>query len=170
MVTKGQLIWSLALLLIFFTVIRTLGERTRPATVALDCDHFTAGDASALERCLALRPDDVEIMTDLGSAYEQVAQWDRAEAVYRRALTVDADDGDVRVRLGGVLLQRGDAAGARREATAALAVQPGGAAALDLIRRAASLPGLPGRSGPPGPPRSPGSPEAASTGGAGGKR
>jgi Tfp pilus assembly protein PilF len=131
----SQLIWSLALLLIFFTIIRTVGERTRPATVALDCDHFTAGDTPALERCLDVHPDDVEIMTDLGGAYEQAAQWDRAEAVYRRALAIDADNGDVRVRLGGVLLRRGDAAGARREATAALAVQPGGAAALDLIRR-----------------------------------
>jgi len=134
----AQLVWSLVLLLFFFIVVRTLGERTRPTTVALDCEHFTAGDTPALERCLELRPDDVEIMTDLGRAYEQAAQWDRAEAVYRRALAIDAGDGDVRVRLGSVLLQRGDAAGARREGTAALAIQPGGAGALDLIRRAES--------------------------------
>lgn len=140
----AQLIWSAALLLLFFTVIRTVGERTRPATVALDCDHFTAGDTPALERCLELRPDDVEIMTDLGGAYEQAAQWDRAEAVYRRALAIDAEDGDVRVRLARVLLRRGDAAGARREAAAALAIQPGGAAALDLIRHAALPPGTGG--------------------------
>ena len=75
-------------------------------------------------------------MTDLGGAYERLSEWDRAEAVYRRALMIDAEDGDVRVRLGAVLLQRGDAAGARREAMAALAVQPGGTAALELIRRA----------------------------------
>jgi Flp pilus assembly protein TadD len=138
------LIWSIVLLFLFFAVVRPLGEWTRPAEVALDCDHFTAGDTPALERCLELRPDDVEIMTDLGGAYEQAGQWDRAEAVYRRALAIDADDGDVRVRLGGVLLQRGDAAGARREATAALAVQPGGAAALELIRHATLSPGPPG--------------------------
>jgi tetratricopeptide (TPR) repeat protein len=130
------LIWSLALLMIFFTVIRTLGERTRPATPALDCDHFTAGDTPALERCLELRSDDVELMTSLGGIYEAAAQWDRAEAVYRRALSIDPQDGDLRVRLGEVLLHRGDRAGARREAKAALAVQPGGTAVLDLIRRA----------------------------------
>jgi Flp pilus assembly protein TadD len=140
---RGQLLWSLALLVIFFTVIRTVDERTRPAAVALDCDHFTAGDTSALERCLELHPDDVEIMTDLGGAYEQAAEWDRAEAVYRRALAIDGEDGDVRVRLGRVLLERGDADGARREAMAALTVQPGGAAARDLIRRAAIPPGSP---------------------------
>ena len=131
-------ILSTLLLVLFFAVIRTLGERTRPAAVALDCDHFTAGDMPALERCLELRPDDVQLMTDLGDAYEQAAQWNRAEAVYRRALSIDAEDGDLRVRLGGVLLQRGDAAGARREATAALVVQPGRAAAIDLINRASS--------------------------------
>jgi len=134
----ARLIWSTVLLVLFFAVIRTLGERTRPAAVALDCDHFAAGDTPALERCLELRPDDVQLMTDLGDAYEQAAQWDRAEAVYRRALSIDAEDGDLRVRLGGVLLQRGDAAGARREATAALVVQPGRAAAIDLINRASS--------------------------------
>ena len=90
----------------------------------------------ALERCLELRPDDVELMADLGAAYEQAGQWDRAESVYRRALAIDAEDGDIRVRLGNILLRRGDASGARREAVAALAVQPGRAPALDLIGRA----------------------------------
>jgi Flp pilus assembly protein TadD len=102
----------------------------------LDCDHFAAEDTPALERCLVLRPDDVELMTDLGDAYEAAAQWDRAQAMYRRALTFDPEDGDLRVRLGRVLLRRGDLAGARREARAALTVQPGTMAALELIRRA----------------------------------
>ena len=75
-------------------------------------------------------------MTDLGGAYEEAAQWDRAEAVYRRALSIDPEDGDVRVRLGVVLLERGDRAAALREATAALAVQPNRIAALELLRRA----------------------------------
>jgi Flp pilus assembly protein TadD len=129
------LLWSAVLLLLFFTVIRTLGDRTRPAEAALDCDHFAAGDTPALERCLDVRPDDVELMTELGDAYEAAAQWDRAEAVYRRALLFDPEDGDIRVRLGGALLHRGDPAGARREAAAALAVQPGRTVALDLMRR-----------------------------------
>jgi Flp pilus assembly protein TadD len=129
-------LWSVVLLFLFFAVIRTLGERTRPAGTALDCDHFAAGDTPALERCLEVRPDDVELMTDLGDVYEAAMQWDRAEAVYRRALTFDPVDGDVRVRLGRVLLQRGDLGGARREATEALVVQPGRTAALELLRRA----------------------------------
>jgi Flp pilus assembly protein TadD len=124
------------LLLIFFTVVRTLGERTRPVEAALDCRHVERHDVTALERCLEVRPRDVEMMADLGAAYEQRGQWDRAESTYRRALGVDAEDGDIRVRLGSILLRRGDAVGALREGVAALAVQPGRAPALDLIGRA----------------------------------
>jgi Flp pilus assembly protein TadD len=102
----------------------------------VDCNHVAAHDVPALERCLELRPDDVELMADLGAALEQAGQWAPAESVYRRALAIDAEDGDIRVRLGHILLKRGDAAGARREAVAALDVQPGRARALELIASA----------------------------------
>ena len=108
----------------------------RPAEAAIDCDHVAVHDVLALERCLELRSDDVELMADVGAAYEQAGQSDRAESVYRRALAIDAEDGDIRVRLGNILLRRGDASGARREAVAALTVQPGRAPALDLLGRA----------------------------------
>ena len=75
-------------------------------------------------------------MADLGAAYERVSQSNRAEELYRRALTLDPEDGDMRVRLAELLLRKGDAEGARREGTVALAVQPGRGAALDVIRRA----------------------------------
>jgi Tetratricopeptide repeat len=130
------LLWPMGLLLIFFTVVRALGEGTPPAEAILDCSHVPGFDVPAFERCLEVRPDDVELMADLGAAHEQAGQWDRAESVYRRALAIDGEDGDVRVRLGNILLRRGDAAGARREAVAALAVQPGRAPALDLMGRA----------------------------------
>jgi Tfp pilus assembly protein PilF len=63
---------------------------------------------------------------------------DRAEEMYRRALSVDAHDGDVHVRLGRILLARGDRSGARIEGDAALRWQPGAAAASDLVARAAT--------------------------------
>jgi tetratricopeptide (TPR) repeat protein len=96
-------------------------------------------NAETLERCLAVQPDDVETMKDLGLMYESATKWDRAEAVYRRALAIDPEDGDTRVRLGGLLLRRGDLAGARREAEAALKVQPGSVAALQLFHRASGV-------------------------------
>src|SRR5262249_19557410 len=96
-------------------------------------------NAEALERCLAVQPDDVETMKDLGLTYESATNWDRAEPLYRRALAIDPEYGDIRVRLGSLLLQRGDLAGARREAEAALKEQPGSLAALQLFHRASGV-------------------------------
>ena len=132
---------ALALLAVFFALVRPIGEWSRPAEPVLDCDQIAAGDAAGLERCSDLRPGDIELLIELGSVYEKAARWDRAEAAYRRALSVDPEDGDVRISLSRVLLQSGDAAGARREGTAALSLQPGSAAALDTIRLAAAAGG-----------------------------
>ena len=72
-------------------------------------------------------------MLDLGSIYEIDARIDRAEALYRQALTVDSKDGDVHVRLGRLLLQRGDRTAAAHEARTALGFQPRSPRALDLL-------------------------------------
>ena len=130
---------ALLLLLAFALVVPRLGERARTAEATLDCSHVAADDAAALERCVELRPGDVELMADLGAAYERSSQSNLAEELYRRALTFDPDDGDVRIRLAELLLRKGDAEGARREGTAALAVQPGRTPALDIIRRATAV-------------------------------
>ena len=71
-------------------------------------------------------------MGDLGSAYEASGQLARAEEAYRRALALDPDFADLRLRLGTLLLRRGDAAEAEAEATQALRVQPNRQALLDL--------------------------------------
>lgn len=128
----------LVLLALFVAVIRGLPADSRPEPPETNC-HFptpNSADAPTLERCLQSHPDDVELMMDLGHAHEQAEQWDRAEAIYRRALEADPDDGDAHVRLGELLLRRGDAAGAIREGAAALKIQPGRAAVLDLLERA----------------------------------
>jgi Flp pilus assembly protein TadD len=127
---------ALLLIIVFALVVPRLGEGTRTGEGTLDCSRVAADDVAALERCVELRPGDVELMADLGAAYERTSQSNRAEDVYRRALTFDPEDGDIRVSLAELLLRNGDAAGARREGTAALAVQPGRGPVLDVIRRA----------------------------------
>lgn len=127
----------LGLLVLFVVVIRGLPAGTRSSAPDLDC-HFTepnAADVVTLERCLEIHPDDVELLMDAGRGYEGAQQWDRAEASYRRALEVDPDDGDAHLRLGEMLLRRGDAAGAGHEGSAALKIQPGSLAARSLIER-----------------------------------
>jgi len=92
----------LILLLVCAAVIRVLPEWTRPAAPPDDCSdsaRSTHGDIASMERCLALRTSDVELMIDLARAYESTGQSDRAEWLYRRALTIDPDDSELRQRL-----------------------------------------------------------------------
>ena len=97
---------------------------------------------ASYERCLSLEPDDVELMADLGGQFEATGDEVRAEELYRRALTVDPGYAGVRLRLGEMLLRRGDTEGARHEATTALKSRPNSRAVLDLMQRAGR--GLPG--------------------------
>jgi len=105
------------------------------------CEQANAADIAAMERCLTAHPDDIEMMLDLGESYETAGRREDAEALYRRALRVDARDGDVHLRLGRVLLARGDRSGAWREGEAALATQPGSPDARRLIEEAGERPG-----------------------------
>jgi predicted Zn-dependent protease len=114
----------------------TLGDRP-PSAVRTDV-------IAAFERCSSLYPNDVRLLADLGALYEATGDQAQAETRYRRALLVDPDDGELRLRLGRLLLRRGAAADARREAEVALKVQPNRQALLELRRDAeTSLAGAP---------------------------
>ena len=90
----------LILLVTLAVLIRVLPPLTRPAAPPDDCAARASGpDISSMERCLALRASDVELMLDLAGAYEGAGQSDRAEALYRRALAIDPDDGELQRRL-----------------------------------------------------------------------
>jgi tetratricopeptide (TPR) repeat protein len=92
-----------------------------------------------LERCSAVVPDDVELLADLGNAYEAAGRQREAEAVYRKVLASDPDYADVHVRLATLILAQGGAAAeAREHAEQALRVQPNRRtvqALLDTIER-----------------------------------
>ena len=96
------------------------------------------GDAPAplalLEECSARFPKNPELAADLGAAYEPTAPA-RAETEYRRALQLDDDFADVRLRLGELLYRRGATGEARLQAERGLAVQPNRRALLDLAER-----------------------------------
>lgn len=86
-----------------------------------------------LERCAALYPRDVELLADLGAQYERIGQTTQAEAIYEKALLIDPEYAELRLRLGRLLLQRGARAEARDQAARALRVQPNRQALLDLL-------------------------------------
>ena len=130
--------WPAALLAVFAVAFR--GQATngsRPDSGA-ECGTSRTADLGVLERCFSLQSDDIELMIDLGGRYESARRWTDAARVYRRALEVDAGDGDIHLRLGEVLLQLGDRQAARREGEACLAVQPRNGAALRLVNGAAA--------------------------------
>ncbi len=102
-------------------------------------DRAGVQDLPLLERCAALYPTDVELAGDLGDAYGAVGRTDRAEAAYRQALSIDPDYAELRLRLGRLLLRRGDAAGALAEAERGLEVQPNRGEFLLLRSQAGSL-------------------------------
>lgn len=130
--------WPVALLLLFAGTFRRGGTDLNPDAAQSVCDSPARLDAAALEHCLTLDPDNVELITDLGDSYAGRGDARRAETLYRQGLSIDPHDGDVHLRLGELLLAHGDAASARAEGVAALAVQPGSLAAARLIERAAA--------------------------------
>jgi len=90
-------------------------------------DHPPAeGDdaISELERCSAVVPLDVELLADLGAAYEGAGRPLDAEKTYQNVLALDPSYADVHVRLATLLLGRGAAADAREHAEQALRIQP----------------------------------------------
>jgi len=127
----------LALLVVFLGTFRKTSHDAADHAAPL-CEETSASELPTLEACLSLDPQNVELMTEIGDRYAATGAGDRAETMYRRALAVDPHDGDVHLRLGDLLLTRGDADGARAAAQAALRSQPGSVAAERLIERAAA--------------------------------
>ena len=133
--------WPGLLLGLFLATFRPSADGSPGAAASPPCeDDAPPGDLAGLERCLALDPEDVVLMTELGAAYESSGRADLAEGVYRRALAIDPRDGEVHVRLGRLLLARGDRAAAKTEGEAALRWQPGAEAAGALVAAAAGMP------------------------------
>ena len=135
-----QALWPLALLAIFVATFRRSAPEAAAGGARAPCDRHdgshSADAVERLERCLALDAADEESMIALGDVLASASRVDRAEALYRRALDVEPHDARVHLRLGRLLLARGDVAGARHEGEAALQSYVGNAAALRLIAEA----------------------------------
>jgi cytochrome c-type biogenesis protein CcmH/NrfG len=123
-----RLVAALVLLVLFGVVAlrRPISKPDDRSTVE-QCEVVRSSDIGVLEQCLALQPDNIEVMLDLGEAYERGARLADSEAVYRRALTIDAGDAELHQRLAGILLLRGDRAAARHASERFAEIRPGAA-------------------------------------------
>lgn len=105
-------------------------------TLADAPSHRPLDTLPLLERCSRLYADDAELAGDLAAAYEAAGDAARAEATYRRALTIDPGYAELRLRLGHLLLKKGMALDAAHQAELALRIQPNRRALVDLLQSA----------------------------------
>ena len=137
---------SVALVLTLFVLVLPIrlqhaSNEASAETCLRLADNPPAEGAEALqelERCRVVVPQDVELLADLGAAYERGGRNEDAEQVYRDALSIDSTYADVHARLAALLLRRGASSEARTHAEHALRIQPNRAAVqqlLDSIKR-----------------------------------
>jgi tetratricopeptide (TPR) repeat protein len=127
----------LAMLIMVLPIrLHRAGNEASAETCLTLADHPPAKDRDAineLERCSAVVPLDVELLSDLGAAYESADRPLDAEKTYQNVLALDPDYADVHVRLASLLLRRGAVNEARGHAEHALRIQPNRTRVRELL-------------------------------------
>ena len=103
------------------------------STETVRCELDPPKDILALEACVVRAPRDVELLLELGMAYEAAGRFEDAHATYREAAEADPRDAGARVHLGTVLRQVGDLEGAHREGAFAAELRPHDPVARALV-------------------------------------
>ena len=80
--------------------------------------------AGYFQKALALSPDHLIALDNLGNAYRELKRWDDARTVLRHAVTVDPEDPEANYNLGMVYAQTDDAARAAEYLKTALKYRP----------------------------------------------
>lgn len=135
-----RIIVSIGLVVLFFVSLPIRlpnddGELSSERCLSLADQPPSSGPEAIaqLEQCSTAVPQDAELLADLGGAYEASGRTAEAEATYRRAVALDPEYADVRVRLARLLAARGETVEAGEHAAAALRVQPNRQAIKSLI-------------------------------------
>ena len=112
------------------------GASSEECLTIADRPLTTADAIPQLEQCATVVPEDVELLADLGAAYEGAGQSADAERIYQQILTLDETYADIHVRLARLLLARREITKARRHLERALQIQPNRQAITALIEQA----------------------------------
>lgn len=83
-----------------------LASRSAPSDAAsaesVRCEIDPPRDVAGLEVCASLFPRDVELLVELGTAYDAAGRAADARSAYRRAIELDPRDADAQRRLAGL--------------------------------------------------------------------
>jgi arylsulfatase A-like enzyme/Tfp pilus assembly protein PilF len=94
-------------------------DRIQLALAQFDLGDFGAAVAT-LEKLLAAERDTPLLYEYLGTSYVRLEQWEKAEQVYRQALSRGIESASLRAEMGLLALRRGEPEEAKRELEAAL--------------------------------------------------
>ena len=130
-----RLAYALAAVAAFVLVNRSTGTSDAASADAVRCELEPPRDAAGLEACRARAPFDVELLLELGAAYDTAGRAADAQSLYRRAAEIDPRDASAWLRLAESLQRAGDVEGARRAAATAVALRPNDPVALRLNGR-----------------------------------
>ena len=93
-----RLIATLAILGVVAAATRS-SPSDAAAVESVRCEIDPPRDVSGLEACVSLFPQDVELLLELGTAYDETGRTTEARSAFRRAAEVDPGDTDAQRRL-----------------------------------------------------------------------
>ena len=98
---------------------------------------WARGDISAgiaeFEQAVKLMPDMALPLCCLANVYENQELWEKAEALYEQALTIEPDDSVAHMNFGRMLKRKGDKPNAEAHLRTALALDPNYETARKLL-------------------------------------
>lgn len=89
-------VWTAVVIALAAFASRATSPGDGASPEAVRCESDPPRDVRGLEDCVARFPRDVELLLELGAAYEQGGRIDEARAAYRRAAAIDPRDATAR--------------------------------------------------------------------------
>jgi len=98
-----RLVATLAIVGVVAYVSRSAPSGADVSAEYVRCEIDPPSDIAALEACVGQSPRNLELLVELGDAYEATGRTEDARLTYRRAVEVDPRDAEAQRRLAGSL-------------------------------------------------------------------
>ena len=97
-----RLVATVAIVAMVAFASRSAPSDAAASAESVRCEVDPPRDVAGLEACLSRFPRDLELLVELGAAYEAAERLDDARSAYRRALEIDPRDAEVQRHLAGL--------------------------------------------------------------------